>query len=201
MSEHRAEGTDDTDDATLVARVAPTLREPVTLGSAFESRVMDAVRRERQSGTRRGSEGRWWTRRRPFALSPLGGFALAASFAGIVAMGTLATTRAYPGVAIAGGGASAAHDTLHLVRLVYVDSTASSVAVAGDFNGWSRTATQLERRGPAGVWAVSLPVRPGRYEYAFIVNSSRWAPDPLADHRADEFGAGASVMTVGGLER
>lgn len=54
---------------------------------------------------------------------------------------------------------------------------AKSVAVAGDFNGW--TPTLLENRD--GLWIIKLNLSPGRYEYAFIIDGKLWVPDPRAD--------------------
>jgi len=44
-----------------------------------------------------------------------------------------------------------------------------------------------------------VPLAPGRYRYAFLVDGSRWLADPAAPRaRDDEFGTPSSVVTVGG---
>ena len=183
-------------DAAFIDRIAPALQEPVSVGTSFDDRVMAAVRAEsRRSLLREGRAG-WWRRSRRFSLSPAGGLALAAGFAGIVALATLAVVGAARGTLMLSARAGTA-DTVHLVRFVFVDHRASQVAVAGDFNGWSRTASPMSRTGVDGVWAVSLPVARGRHEYAFVVDSTRWSADPTARAHADEHGTESSLLSVG----
>jgi len=88
-------------------------------------------------------------------------------------------------------------DTVQLVRFVFVDRNADRVELVGDFNEWARGTTQLKRSGAPGVWAVSIPLSPGRHEYAFIINGSRWVADPLAVKSSDDFGTESSVIRVG----
>jgi 1,4-alpha-glucan branching enzyme len=54
---------------------------------------------------------------------------------------------------------------------------AGSVAIAGDFNKWSKDARPLRRRKD-GVWWVVLRLPPGVYQYKFVVDGSRWEADP-----------------------
>jgi 1,4-alpha-glucan branching enzyme len=70
--------------------------------------------------------------------------------------------------------------------------------VVGDFNDWSFSATPLERQPGDDVWWVTVPLRPGRYRYAFVVNGTSWRPDPHAPAAEDEFGRPNSVVTIGG---
>jgi 1,4-alpha-glucan branching enzyme len=93
--------------------------------------------------------------------------------------------------------AAPARDTVELVRFVFVDSGAASVALVGDFNGWTRGATELKRSGAPGVWTASVALTPGRHEYAFIINGKRWVADPLAVKSSDDFGTESSVIRVG----
>ena len=69
--------------------------------------------------------------------------------------------------------------------------------VLGDFNEWTRGANKLQRSGAPGVWSVAVPLSPGRHEYAFIINGSRWVADPLAVKSSDDFGTESSVIRVG----
>ncbi|MCS7197777.1 MAG: hypothetical protein NZ930_03740 [Candidatus Bipolaricaulota bacterium] len=65
--------------------------------------------------------------------------------------------------------------------LVYPD--AQSVSLAAQFTLWE----PIPMNGPdrSGIWWIRLPkdIKPGRYEYGFIVNGTRWVYDP----RATEF--------------
>lgn len=72
---------------------------------------------------------------------------------------------------------------------------AKSVAIAGDFTNWNKVPLQ---RGPDGIWSVRLQLPPGRYEYAFIVNGTRWLPDPRASQIVRSYGNDFnSVIYVG----
>lgn len=211
---------DDAADAAFIEQIAPALRTPVRLSATFEARTMAAVRAERAGpaepaepaepaahamragppGAARHKERAWWRRPRTFVLSPIGSLALAAGFAGVVALGTVGAVRAGAVRSLASGSIVAA-DTVHVVRFVFVSDHATHVSLAGDFNGWSRTSTPLSRTGVDGVWSVTLPVQRGRYEYAFIVDGTQWSTDPLAQAHADDYGTQSSVLTVGDVEQ
>jgi 1,4-alpha-glucan branching enzyme len=53
---------------------------------------------------------------------------------------------------------------------------ATSVFIAGDFNQWNLSAHPL-KQDKRGVWKISLPLGPGRYEYRFLVDGE-WQNDP-----------------------
>ena len=72
---------------------------------------------------------------------------------------------------------------------------AKSVAVVGDFNGW--TPTPLSDPNHDGIWTARIPLPPGRYEYAFIVDGHWWGQDPLADGYVHSFGSYNSVRYIG----
>jgi serine protease AprX len=84
-------------------------------------------------------------------------------------------------------------------RLLFVfhDDGAESVSVAGDFNGWDRLATPLERNG-SGLWSTRINVpHSGRFEYKFIVNGNRWIEDPSNGMKApDNYGGLNSVVVL-----
>jgi 1,4-alpha-glucan branching enzyme len=71
------------------------------------------------------------------------------------------------------------------------------VELVGDFNAWARGSAHLRQSGVPGVWAISVPLSPGRHEYAFIINGTRWVADPLAVKASDDFGTESSVIRVG----
>ncbi|MEX2180784.1 MAG: isoamylase early set domain-containing protein [Gemmatimonadaceae bacterium] len=174
----------------FAARVATPLKAPVTLDAGFEARVMRAVEEASRP---------WWQRSRTFTLSPIGGLALAAGFAGLMVLGALGGARMLGDAPVV---AAAAPDTVHVVRFIFVEPTARSVALAGDFNGWSRTATPLSPADGSGAWTVTVPITAGRHEYSFIVDGERWVADPYAlASLVDEFGIASSVLLVGGDER
>jgi 1,4-alpha-glucan branching enzyme len=84
-----------------------------------------------------------------------------------------------------------------LVRFVFLNPGARSVALAGDFNGWSPIQTPLQRTG-AGAWTATVTVKPGRYHYMFVVDGRQWLTDPSATEVTDDgFGAENAVLEVG----
>ncbi len=83
-----------------------------------------------------------------------------------------------------------------LVRLILVNAQAQSVSVAGDFNGWTPEKTPL-RQTRDGVWAVTLKVLPGRYQYMYVIDGNKWVTDPLAvEYAQDGFGSNNAVLDV-----
>ena len=80
---------------------------------------------------------------------------------------------------------SAADPSTVLVRLVVLQPGAQTVQVAGDFNGWNPARTPLERIS-GGAWTVTLPLKPGRYEYMFVVDGQHWIADPFAAEQNDD---------------
>jgi hypothetical protein len=188
-------------EAAFAARVGTALRASKAPPEDFDSRVMRTIRAGGDITSRppiRAEQGRpWWTRKRAVALSPLGGLAMAAGFAGIVALGTLAAVRDSGGVE-ASMAAAARVDTVHLVRFVLREPGAQRVSLVGDFNGWSRDATPLEASADAATWTLTMPLAPGRYEYAFVVDGERWVADPSVRAVQDEFGGETSVLRLAG---
>jgi 1,4-alpha-glucan branching enzyme len=89
----------------------------------------------------------------------------------------------------------------------YVSRRARSVTVAGTFNGWIPTANSLQRRAlapspgaaavPDSLWYALVPVPRGRHRYKFLVDGSRWIPDPAnPDRTSDGSGGVASGLVV-----
>lgn len=188
-------------EAAFAARFGTALRASKAPPKDFDDRLMRTIRAGADSASRppvRAEQGRpWWTRKRAVLLSPLGGFAMAAGFAGIVALGTLAAVRDSSAVE-ASMAAAARVDTVHLVRFVIREPGAQRVSLVGDFNGWSHGAAPLEASIDGAVWTLTLPLAPGRYEYAFVVDGERWVADPSARSVQDEFGGETSVLRLAG---
>jgi hypothetical protein len=83
-----------------------------------------------------------------------------------------------------------------MVRLVVLQPEARTVHAVGDFNGWDPMRTSLQQVS-SGVWSVTLPLTPGRYEYMFVVDGQRWVGDPSAVEQADDgFGSRNAVLEV-----
>ena len=181
----------------VIERVARTLRaETVRVTPDFDARVMQRVREESQLIVVPGLWS-WMTRPRTINVSPLGAFALAAALAGVV---TLAARRDGGGSGLSPVPATAAAaPTAQMMEFVFVNSSASSVSIVGDFNDWEEGGSPLQRvKNGAGVWAITIPLAPGRYHYTFVVDGTKWVADPSAPRTLeDDFGRPNSVITVG----
>ena len=82
------------------------------------------------------------------------------------------------------------------VRLVLLQPDARSVSVAGDFNDWNPGQTKLER-SEGGMWTATIALKPGRYQYMFVIDGKQWVADPLAEEGAgDGFGSQNAVLDV-----
>ena len=73
---------------------------------------------------------------------------------------------------------------------------ARRVLIAGDFNNWSPESTPMLKNGSPGKWTMSLPLRPGRYRYRFIVDG-QWVTDPHNKYvEANQFGELNNIVEV-----
>lgn len=72
---------------------------------------------------------------------------------------------------------------------------AKEVMVAGDFNNWNYSRTPL-RRVDSNLWRRDLNLKPGRYEYKFVVDGN-WISDPQNSNRvANSFGTENSIIEL-----
>src|SRR5271157_880005 len=56
---------------------------------------------------------------------------------------------------------------------------AQSVFLAGSFNQWNPSSHPL-KRDEDGVWKITLPLTPGKYEYRFMTDG-KWENDPFCE--------------------
>lgn len=194
----------------LIDRVVAELRRPVPPSAAFDAWMTQLHATPHRRRGMVTPVWAWLRRPRTVRLSPLGALGLAAAAALVVVLArTLATGRdassqaatlatSAPVAEQSGPVVTAAgHDGTAMVRFVFLAPHAHTVALAGDFNGWSVGHTMLRRVSPAGLWTVDVPLRPGRYTYTFVVDGTRWVPDPSAPREiGDDFGAPSSVLAV-----
>lgn len=76
--------------------------------------------------------------------------------------------------------------------------SASTVHLAGEFNGWDPSAVPMSDDDGDGVWTVTLELEPGRYEYKFVIDGgASWEPDEGNPERVnDNYGGENSVLVV-----
>lgn len=72
---------------------------------------------------------------------------------------------------------------------------AGEVSVAGAFNGWDANTDPMVL-GDDGLWHATLEIKPGTYEYKFVVDGT-WIEDPLnPEFVEDPYGGKNSILTV-----
>ena len=68
-------------------------------------------------------------------------------------------------------------EAAHLSAALF--SLAKQVSIAGSFNNWQPSAAPLTKCG-GGRWRMDLALKPGTYEYRFVVDGN-WTDDPLGN--------------------
>jgi xylulose-5-phosphate/fructose-6-phosphate phosphoketolase len=74
---------------------------------------------------------------------------------------------------------------------------ADEIALCGDFNNWSTSATRL-KRAKSGVWRVTIPLQTGQsYRYRYLLDGTHWENDWSADgYVRNPYGSDDSVVNV-----
>ena len=130
----------------------------------------------------------------------IAGLALAAGIGSITMMSSLPGHGVAPaalGSAVIGDSVSSTlRDTLRLVRLIFDDSTARAVTAVGDFNGWNAESTPLRRVGTTHRWSATIALGDGAHRYAFVVDGTRWVPDPTTTPVRSDDGRVYSLLHV-----
>jgi hypothetical protein len=176
------EATLDTAAASLRAARVPDLTDRVLAGLPAPPPAPAAPR----PGARLAA---WlW---RPVTVRFRPAFALAglavAALAGVVVVPRLAPApQAAAAVAESGAGAPL------YVQFRLRAPGASRVAVAGSFTDW-QPEYELSEVSP-GLWSVMVPLRPGVYDYTFVIDGQRMVVDPYAPRVADSYGGSNSRL-------
>lgn len=72
---------------------------------------------------------------------------------------------------------------------------AKKVLLAGDFNSWDEDGIAL-KKSRGGLWKTSLSLKPGRYEYKFIVDGQWWLDPANIDTINNTYGSLNSLKEV-----
>jgi len=160
------------------------IRTPdVTLGVMM--RIQEAIEMPRRNNASSLAEAlRWLWQPQPLRLRPA---------YGVVALSILAALLMWT---LRGSPPS---DTLATNGKVFVQfridlPDASAVRLAGNFTEWQPTYVLQQVR--PGTWSILVPLDPGVYNYAFVVNEKEWVADPAAPAVADGFGGLNSQVSV-----
>jgi 1,4-alpha-glucan branching enzyme len=70
-----------------------------------------------------------------------------------------------------------------------------SVFLAGEFNNWKPNGHKMDGPDAKGLFTTKLTLRPGRYEYKYVLEGKTWRHDPANPHQAGYFHN--SVLFVG----
>ena len=73
---------------------------------------------------------------------------------------------------------------------------ATSVSVVGGWNAWNPEADPLSGPDSRGVWEVTLPLKPGIWRYAFVVDGDWVKPPGALRYEEDGFGGENGVLIV-----
>lgn len=167
----------------------------------LENRIMRKLEEEEEETPPVWSRAwAWLTRPRQVTLSPL------AALAGTAAILVLAGSTWWIGGRKAATTASSARDLAAapadsvevIVEFALEAPGARSVAVAGDFTGWS-PGVELQDPDGDGLWAGRVRITPGIHKYMFVINGSDWVTDPRAVRHVDDgFGNRNAVLVVPG---
>ena len=185
---------DDFDDRLDEAARALAERLPA-LDASLDDEVMAAVRRHGAPAAAAAPRPlRWLLEPRAVRVRPI--WAPVLALAALLVL-SLLPRASRPGASEAGTTvASAARDTV-FVQFELTAPDARAVAVAGSFNGWSASALPLIRTA-SGAWAATIALPVGEHRYQFVVDGTRWVPDPAAQSQVDDgFGGTNSVIVVG----
>ncbi|MGI9429147.1 MAG: M28 family peptidase, partial [Bythopirellula sp.] len=101
---------------------------------------------------------------------------------------------------LSGPKVSPLEDGKHQVLFQYeADAKTKQVALAGEFNDWKPTAHAMEGPNDDGMFTTTLELKPGVYEYKFVVNGTNWVSDPRNLNRVGEYDN--SVLSVSAGEK
>jgi hypothetical protein len=177
----------------------------------LESRVMEEIEALPEPGVLR-QLGSWMVRPHPVRVSPLFAGLAAAVLAILFLVRSPGPGSSRPGETGFSPGTPGAQAGLDRTRrgldqaqavatVVYVQFVldapgASSVAVAGDFDGWKGSYVLADPDGD-GTWTGQVPLRTGVHAYMFLVDGSTWMTDPRAQRYAEDgFGNRNAILAV-----
>ena len=184
-------------DAVLRTIPAPPLPD---LGSAVLRRVAahESVTLPRAAtvGAQRRGVAEWLWSPHPVSVSVRPAYAIAAALllAAVISGPVINDRRGRenPSIATVAKMEVLVHFTLDAPQ-------ATAVSLAGDFSNWNPA--HALQRSANGMWTVVVPLTPGVHDYSFVIDGTRWVPDPVATPISDGFGGTNSRIAVIGPDK
>ena len=177
---------DELQDVVALTRKIPSMDEP----GGFTERVMSRLADSKPS---------WWMRAWTFLSRPrqirvnlLGALSGAAAMAVIlILLVHAAVQREVTHTTARAGGQKE-----YIIRFTYSNPEARQVYVTGSFNNWQEHQLPMADPSGRGVWVALVPVKPGSYEYMFLVDG-KWVSDRFAQsYKDDGFGRKNAILNV-----
>jgi len=94
-----------------------------------------------------------------------------------------------------GAKAKAKRKTIQSTEFSLIAPDANEVFVAGDFNNWNASEHAM-RKFKNGKYIKKLQLKPGRYEYQFVVDGQWWTDPANPDRQPNHFGSENSVIEI-----
>lgn len=186
----------------FIDQIAAELKRPVRFDPRFDERVMEALNAPDVIPLHptRQAPRPWMSRQWTLRFSTVGAFAAAAGLVGVIALSSWQLSSEQPQVASADVSelvpvSNTGEAALELHQFTYYQKGLESVSIVGGFNDWDSDSTKLTEVSP-GVWTVSMRLRPGVYEYQFILNGKQRVTDPTMPQVSSDFGSPNSVVKV-----
>jgi 1,4-alpha-glucan branching enzyme len=83
----------------------------------------------------------------------------------------------------------------HEVELTLSAPSAKKACIAGQFNDWNMTSMPMKKIAD-GIWKIKLKLRPGKYEYKFVVDGTWIQEMPCSEIVINPFGTYNCVLAV-----
>lgn len=151
----------------------------VSPGEDFSWKVINSIRAEQEK--RQTKRVHWFNFKKALAFSLVG------VFLGLMLLTDLPLT---PRLETINSSSS------KKIELVFCPSSQNprTVAVAGDFSSWDYL--HMEKVQDS-CWSITIEIKPGRYQYGFLIDGEQWVPDPGSLRQvSDGFGGVNSVLIV-----
>jgi hypothetical protein len=82
------------------------------------------------------------------------------------------------------------------IRFLHRAPGAGTVSLVGGFNAWDAAQGLMEGPDREGIWSLTVPVPPGRWRYAFVVDGVWVAPQDAPLIEDDGFGGVQGILVV-----